>query len=204
MGLLKTENHTHNHISEKAAKELRKGQEKSARITADAEAERARIIAKGQVETVREQRLAQNDIAHRAEKASALERYRELANKGTAAAFMQLYKAKESAPYISKGGRPSEEEMEEILQGFEYTKIPGEFRKIYIYLRNEEKDLKEMLNIAEMNSHDPDIASLLDEIREEKRKQDEREKANDKQLMMIAIGSIALLILGGIIASIFG
>lgn len=204
MGLLKTENHTHNHVSEKAAKELRKGQEESARITADAEAKKARIIAEGQLEAAKEQRLAQNDIANRAEKASALERYRELAERGTAAAFMQLYKAKESAPLTSKDGRPSEEEMEEILQGFEYTKIPGEFRKIYIYLRNEEEDLKEMLNIAEMNSHDPDIASLLDEIREEKRKQDEREKANEKQLTMILIGCIAIGILVAIIASIFG
>lgn len=200
MGLLKTENHTHNHISEEAAKELRKGQEESARIASDAEARKARIIAKGQVEAAKEQRLAQNDMANRADKALALERYRELAKKGTAAAFMQLYKAKENAPYTSDDGRPSKEEMEEILKGFEYTKIPGEFRKIYIYLRNEERDLKEMLNIAEMNSHDPDIASLLDEIREEKRKQDERLK---KQLKMGLIVSTAILILGAIFGLIF-
>ena len=183
---------------------------KCAELEKQEEAEREAKEAKREAK-----RKARNE-AYKKNNPQLMKKYKELAQEGTAFAYIEICQALEHESYFNKG------DADQILNTvFPYTLIPGEFAKIYMYLKKE-KDfarLKDLKMHAEINIGDPNVAVLIPQIeqtiqeieqtikeQEEKNKlikeEEKRKEAREENLFKwIGIGcGIPVLIIGGIIS----
>ncbi|MBQ2269881.1 MAG: hypothetical protein II338_06540, partial [Bacteroidaceae bacterium] len=120
------------------------------------------------------------------------DKYQALAEEGTAAAYMQICQAEDN-------DQLDDVRVKQVLSGFPYTKVPGEFYKIYVYLRNakNKQRLKDLLLIAEMNMSNPDIANVLPQLQQTVAEMDAADKKKIKiYIIVVVVAALLFIIIG--------
>ena len=144
-------------------------------------AEEKRIEA--EIEMKRKAQEAELERQRLEEEKKKLQKYTQIAQAGTAAAYMQVHKAGKSFG----AERLLPVQVNQILSSFPYDKVPGEFSKIVVYHKNAmnnagfmekivtvvesfsvagDKSLEHLKSVAEMNPDNAEMAAALPEINE--------------------------------------
>lgn len=158
------------------------------------EAEEKAKVLKAQREAIEAEREAQEEERERKRLDAYQDKYQALAEEGTAAAYMQICQAKDNHQL-------DDVRVKQVLSGFPYTKVPGEFYKIYVYLRNakNKQRLKDLLLIAEMNMSNPDIANVLPQLQQTVTEMDAADKKKLKIYIIAAVVAGLLFIIIGML-----
>ena len=164
-----------------------------ARAMEDEAEEKAKVL-KAQREAIEAEREAQEEERERKRLDAYQDKYQALAEEGTAAAYMQICQAKDNHQL-------DDVRVKQVLSGFPYTKVPGEFYKIYVYLRNakNKQRLKDLLLIAEMNMSNPDIANVLPQLQQTVTEMDAADKKKLKIYIIAAVVAGLLFIIIGML-----
>ena len=183
--------------SNEAWKERNEAEARVARAKARAlenEAEEKAKVLKAQREAIEAEREAQEEERERQRMDAYQDKYQALAQEGTAAAYMQICQAEEN-------DQLDDTRVKQILSGFPYTKVPGEFHKIFVYLRNakNKQRLKDLLLIAEMNMSNPDIANVLPQLQQTVTEMDAADKKKLKIYIIAAVVAGLLFIIIGML-----
>ncbi len=183
--------------SNEAWKERNEAEARVARAKARAlenEAEEKAKVLKAQREAIEAEREAQEEERERQRMDAYQDKYQALAQEGTAAAYMQICQAEEN-------DQLDDTRVKQILSGFPYTKVPGEFYKIYVYLRNakNKQRLKDLLLIAEMNMSNPDIANVLPQLQQTVAEMDAADKKKIKIYIIVGVVAALLFIIIGML-----
>ena len=162
--------HVASYSSSSSSADLQRDRAEEKRIEAEIEMKR-----KAQEAELERQRLE--------EEKKKLQKYTQIAQAGTAAAYMQVHKAGKS--FGAESLLP--EQVNQILSSFPYDKVPGEFSKIVVYHKNAmnnagfmekiltvvesfsvagDKSLEHLKSVAEMNPDNAEMAAALPEINE--------------------------------------
>lgn len=144
-------------------------------------AEEKRIEA--EIEMKRKAQEAELERQRLEEEKKKLQKYTQIAQAGTAAAYMQVHKAGKSFG----AERLLPVQVNQILSSFPYDKVPGEFSKIVVYHKNAmnnagfmekivtvvesfsvagDKSLEHLKSVAEMNPDNAEMAAALPGINE--------------------------------------
>ena len=158
------------------------------------EAEEKAKVLKAQREAIEAEREAQEEERERKRLDAYQDKYQALAEEGTAAAYMQICQAEDN-------DQLDDVRVKQVLSGFPYTKVPGEFYKIYVYLRNakNKQRLKDLLLIAEMNMSNPDIANVLPQLLQTVTEMDAADKKKLKIYIIAAVVAGLLFIIIGML-----
>lgn len=180
-----------------AQKEREEAEARVARAQARAmedEAEEKAKVLKAQREAIEAEREAQEEERERKRLDAYQDKYQALAEEGTAAAYMQICQAEDN-------DQLDDTRVKQVLSGFPYTKVPGEFYKIYVYLRNakNKQRLKDLLLIAEMNMSNPDIANVLPQLQQTVTEMDAADKKKLKIYIIAAVVAGLLFIIIGML-----
>ncbi|MBR6482819.1 MAG: hypothetical protein IKT26_06305 [Bacteroidaceae bacterium] len=183
--------------SNEAWKEKNEAEARVARARARAledEAEEKAKVLKAQREAIEAEREAQEEERERQRMDAYQDKYQALAEAGTAAAYMQICQAEDN-------DQLDDVRVKQILSGFPYTKVPGEFNKIFVYLRNakNKQRLKDLLLIAEMNMSNPDIANVLPQLQQTVTEMDAADKKKLKIYIIAAVVAGLLFIIIGML-----
>ena len=164
-----------------------------ARAMEDEAEEKAKVL-KAQREAIEAEREAQEEERERKRLDAYQDKYQALAEEGTAAAYMQICQAKDNHQL-------DDVRVKQVLSGFPYTKVPGEFYKIYVYLRNakNKQRLKDLLLIAEMNMSNPDIANVLPQLQQTVAEMDAADKKKIKIYIIVGVVAALLFIIIGML-----
>lgn len=156
-----------------------------------------------------------------------------LGNEGTVDAYRKLYASRNTEQSRNIQNRSSMkasltgkidgfdnlEDVNQALESFPFDKDPIEFRKIWIFLKQETakinsmdtrsllfitKQMEKMETAAEMNFDKPDYVNLLPEMKETISKLNEKAKENQKKALKVAGIIAAILVLLLILLAIFG
>ena len=149
---------------------------------------------------LRENELKMKEKAQTADiKRKAISEYQVLAEEGTVSAYMRIYKASD----VEGPNGLEYDEVEQLLSGFAYTRVPGEFAKIVVFLKKEkdESALKELKVIADMNANDPAFSQAAKEIDEYLKEAERKRKVLLKRTLVIVLPIIAVILLLGLISS---
>ena len=162
--------HLASYSSSSSSADLQRNRAEEKRIEAEIEMKR-----KAQEAELERQRLE--------EEKKKLQKYTQIAQAGTAAAYMQVHKAGKSFG----AERLLPVQVNQILSSFPYDKVPGEFSKIVVYHKNAmndagfmekivtvvqsfsvagDKSLEHLKSVAEMNPDNAEMAAALPEINE--------------------------------------
>ena len=158
------------------------------------EAEEKAKVLKAQREAIEAEREAQEEERERQRMDAYQDKYQALAEAGTAAAYMQICQAEDN-------DQLDDVRVKQILSGFPYTKVPGEFNKIFVYLRNakNKQRLKDLLLIAEMNMSNPDIANVLPQLQQTVAEMDAADKKKIKIYIIVGVVAALLFIIIGML-----
>lgn len=176
-----------------------------ARAMEDEAEEKAKVL-KAQREAIEAEREAQEEERERQRLDAYQDKYLALAEAGTAAAYMQICQAEDN-------NQLDDVRVKQVLSGFPYTKVPGEFHKIYVYLRNakngqglnglllsnakNKQRMKDLLLIAEMNMSNPDIANVLPQLQQTIAEMDAADKKKMKIFIIVGVVVALLFIIIG-------
>ena len=162
--------HVASYSSSSSSADLQRNRAEEKRIEAEIEMKR-----KAQEAELERQRLE--------EEKKKLQKYTQIAQAGTAAAYMQVHKAGKSFG----AERLLPVQVNQILSSFPYDKVPGEFSKIVVYHKNAmnnagfmekiltvvesfsvagDESLEHLKSVAEMNPDNAEMAAALPEINE--------------------------------------
>ena len=181
--------------SSESRKELNEAEARIARAKARAledEAEEKAKVLKAQREAIEAEKEAQEEERERQRLDAYQDKYQALAEEGTAAAYMQICQAKDNHQL-------DDVRVKQVLSGFPYTKVPGEFHKIFVYLRNakNKQRLKDLLLIAEMNMSNPDIANVLPQLQQTVAEMDAADKKKIKiYIIVVVVAALLFVIIG--------
>lgn len=183
--------------SNEAWKERNEAEARVARAKARAlenEAEEKAKVLEAQREAIEAERVAQEKERKRQRLDAYQDKYQALAEEGTAAAYMQICQAEDN-------DQLDDVRVKQVLSGFPYTKVPGEFYKIYVYLRNakNKQRLKDLLLIAEMNMSNPDIANVLPQLQQTVAEMDAADKKKIKIYIIVGVVAALLFIIIGML-----
>lgn len=164
-----------------------------ARAMEDEAEEKAKVL-KAQREAIEAEREAQKEERERQRLDAYQDKYQALAEAGTAAAYMQICQAEDN-------NQLDDVRVKQVLSGFPYTKVPGEFHKIYVYLRNakNKQRMKDLLLIAEMNMSNPDIANVLPQLQQTIAEMDAADKKKMKIFIIVGVVVALLFIIIGML-----
>lgn len=194
MGLIFKSSHEKWLDSERESNEARTRRNNAMARAMEDEAEEKAKVLKAQREAIEAEREAQEEERERQRLDAYQDKYQALAEEGTAAAYMQICQAKDN-------DQLDDVRVKQVLSGFPYTKVPGEFYKIYVYLRNakNKQRLKDLLLIAEMNMSNPDIANVLPQLQQTVAEMDAADKKKIKIYIIVGVVAALLFIIIGML-----